>query len=72
MQAQSFLPASQAAAAQAAADAFTERLRAGSESTLHAAASAAAPARASSLDIAAAANQGCRPGAEAALTQEPV
>ena len=61
VQAQSFLPASQAAAAQAAADAFTERLRAGSESTLQAVASAAAPARARSLDTAAATNQGCRP-----------
>ena len=55
--AQSFLPASQAAAAQAAADAFMERLQAGSESTLQAAASAAAPARASSLVTAAATHQ---------------
>ena len=69
--AQSFLPASQAAAAQAAADAFMERLQAGSESTLQAAASAAAPARASGLDTAAATNQRSRPaglaGGQAAL-----
>ena len=45
----------------------TERLRAGSGSTLHAAASAATPARAPSLDALGATNQGLRPREQPAL-----
>ena len=66
-QAQSLLPASQAAAAQAAADAFTELLRARPGSTLQAATSTAAPARVPALDSTGATLQGQRPGGQPAL-----
>jgi hypothetical protein len=66
-QAQSLLPASPAAAAQAAANALTERLRACPGSTLQAAASTPAPARVPALDSTGATLQGRRPRGQPAL-----